>query len=179
MATTRQFSTGGGFPHDNSPSRTIEFTVTYGKSEQFDPNSMEHPYTYHIEFSSPEDRAHVCAMYRPPRDEEGLRAFARQLGDADRKVSEDPDYAKLLVPPLPFQTQADADGEAAAQIQRGIIAQSCLWAQRFGPGTNLAIDIANGPDANTYRAQAIGGDNRVVAQQSGLANDVRNGPRFG
>jgi hypothetical protein len=174
MATTRQFSTGGGFPYDNSPGRTIEFTVSYGESEQFNPDSMQHPYTYHIEFSNPEDRAYVCAMYGPPRDEEGLHAFALQLGDAYSAVSKDPDYAKLPVPPLPFRTQDDADRDAATQVQNGIVARSCLWAQQFGPGTNLAIDIANGPGANAYRAQAIGGDNQVVAEQSGLAIDARD-----
>ena len=177
MAATKQFSTGGGFPHDNSAGRTIEFTLSYGKSELLDPNSTQPSYTYHIEFSNPEDRAYVCAMYGPPRDEEGLNAFARQLGNAYRTVSNDPSYAALPVPPLPYETQYGADREAEFQIKKGGgIAQGCLWAQQFGPGTNLAIDIANSPGAKTYRAQAIGGDNRIVAEQSGLAGDFRNAP---
>src|ERR1700693_5705020 len=99
MATTRKFSTGGGFPFDNSPGRTIEFTLSYGKSELLDPNSGQSSYTYRIEFANPEDRAYVCAMYGPSRDEEGLNAFARQLGDAYKKVADDPSYAGLPVPP--------------------------------------------------------------------------------
>jgi hypothetical protein len=149
------------------------------KSELLDPNLGQPSYTYRIEFANPEDRAYVCAMYGPPRDEEGLNAFARQLGDAYSKVADDPSYAGLPVPPISFRTQRGADSEAVRQILKGGIAQGCLWAQQFGPDTNLAIDLANGAGANTFRAQAINGDNRIVAEQSGLANDARNVPVLG
>jgi hypothetical protein len=32
MTTTKRFSTGGGFPYEDSPGRTIEFTLSFGKS---------------------------------------------------------------------------------------------------------------------------------------------------
>lgn len=104
MATTKRFSTGGGFPYDNSPGRTIEFTLSYGKSELLNPNSTQPLYTHHIEFPDPEDRAYVCAMYGPPRDEDGLNAFVRELSDAYRDEAKDPANAALPVPPLKFRT---------------------------------------------------------------------------
>ncbi|WP_213741586.1 hypothetical protein [Bradyrhizobium sp. dw_411] len=179
MATTKKFSTGGGFPNENSPGRTIEFTLSYGKSELLNPDSGQPSYAYRIEFADPEDRAYVCAMYGPPRDEEGLNAFAHELGDAYKKVGDDPSYAGLPVPPSRYETQYEADRTAGRQIETGGIAQGCLWAQQFGPGTNLAINFANGAGANTYQAQALNGDNRVVAEQSGSANEARTVPMLG
>lgn len=32
MASTKRFTTGGGFPHAGSPGREIEFTLSYGGS---------------------------------------------------------------------------------------------------------------------------------------------------
>jgi hypothetical protein len=167
MATTRKFSTGGGFPDDNSPGRTIEFTLSYGKSDLLDPNPSGPEYNYHIEFANPEDRAYVCAMYGPPRDEDGLNAFVYELSRAYRSEADDPANAKLPVPPIKYRTQSEYDWHAADEITDGGIARGCLWAQQFGPGTNLSIDLANGPDANTYRAKAVGNDNRVLGEQVG------------
>jgi hypothetical protein len=45
-------------------------------------------------------------MYGPPRDEEGLNAFARELGNACREVAKDPVYATLPVPPLSSEPNA-------------------------------------------------------------------------
>jgi hypothetical protein len=174
MTTTKRFSTGGGFPNDNSPGRTIEFTLSYGPSDLFDPNPKNPKYNYRVEFSDPEDRAYICAMYGPPRDEEGLNEFVRALGRAYSDEAKDPANQALPVPPFSSSTQYGYDQRAAEEVTQGGIARGCLWAQQLGPDTNLAIDIANGPGANTYRAQAIDGDNRVVAEQSGSANDARN-----
>jgi hypothetical protein len=176
MTTTKIFSTGGGFPNDNSPGRTIEFTLSYGPSDLFDPNPKNPKYNYRIEFSDPEDRAYICAMYGPPRDEEGLNEFVRALGRAYSDEAKDPANQALPVPPFSSSTQYGYDQRAAEEVTQGGIARGCLWGQQLGPDTNLAIDIANGPGANTYRAQAIGGDNQVVAEQSGLANDTQNVP---
>jgi hypothetical protein len=167
MATTKRFSTGGGFPYDNSPGRTIEFTLSYGKSGLLDPNPGAPEYKYHIEFANPEDRAYICAMYGPPRDEEGLNAFAHELGGAYSDEAKDPANKALPVPPLEFRTQGEYDQHAGDEIIDGGIARGCLWARQFRPGTNLSIDLANGAGANKYRAKAVDGDNRVLGEQAG------------
>jgi hypothetical protein len=81
MASTKRFATGCGFPFPGSPRRQIEFTLSYGKSDLLDPNSTpEAPCGHRIEFSDPEDRAYVCAMYGPPRDEVGLEGIQGCFG---------------------------------------------------------------------------------------------------
>jgi hypothetical protein len=66
MASTRSFTTGGGFPNETSAARPIEFTLSYGKSNLFDPNSAQPSYTHRIEFSDPEDRVR-CTAHRATR----------------------------------------------------------------------------------------------------------------
>jgi hypothetical protein len=178
MATTKKFSTGGGFPYDNSPGRTIEFTLSYGKSGLTDPNSGQPLYAYRTEFSDPEDRAYICAMYGPPRDEGGLNAFAHELGRAYRNEAEDPANKALPVPPIEFTTQYGYDQHAANEVRDGGIARGCLWAQQFGPGTNLSIDLANGAGANTYRAKAINDGNRIMGEQAGSTDPTNTEPYF-
>jgi hypothetical protein len=115
-------------------------------------------------------------MYGPPRDEEGLNEFVRALGRAYSDEAKDPANQALPVPPFSSSTQYGYDQRAADEITDGGIARGCLWAQQFGPGTNLAIDLSKDAGADTYRAPAIGSDNQVVAEQSGLANDTQNVP---
>jgi hypothetical protein len=126
MAETRQFSTGGGFPSENSPGRTIQFTLSYGQSELFNPDDdTRRPDQYRIEFSNPEDRAYVCAMYGPPRDKNGLKAFADQLAVAYKKASEDPSYVKLPVPPLPF-SPGDDEKKPSFKLNRELLRRAAF-----------------------------------------------------
>ena len=142
MASTKRFTTGGGFPYEGSPGRPIEFTLSYGRSGLL-PNPDE--YTHRLEFSDPEDSAYVCGMYGPPRDKVGLQAFADQLAEAYREVADDPEYRKLPMPPLKFfRRDVDAQAQAEGDIASERVARTCLWARQFGPGTKLSIDLADG-----------------------------------
>src|SRR5262249_22650481 len=142
-----------------------DFTLSYGKSDLLDPNSGQPAYTHRLEFSDPEASAYVCAMYGPPRDKEGLGAFARQLAEAYREVARDPVYEKLPVPPLKFGDPDGTERQAQADIEAERVARSCLWARQFGPGTKLNIDLA-GADSKRYRARAIDRANRIVGEDS-------------
>src|SRR6185312_13141223 len=154
MASTRRFMTGGGYPYPWSPGRPIEFTLSDGKSDRFDPESTHPQYNNRLDFSDPEAPAYVCAMLEPPRDEVGLTNFGRELGQAYQDVAADPAYAALPVPPLSFQDLRQAQASANSDIRSGSIAASCQWARRFAPGAKLSIDSASGADAVPYRAQA-------------------------
>jgi hypothetical protein len=52
MASTKRFTTGGGFPGPDSPGRQIEFTLSYGRSHLYDPTATEtgNAYWHRIEF---------------------------------------------------------------------------------------------------------------------------------
>ena len=41
MASTKRFTTGGGFPVPDSPGRQIEFTLSYGRSHLYGPTATE------------------------------------------------------------------------------------------------------------------------------------------
>lgn len=178
MASTRRFMTGGGYPYPWSPGRPIEFTLSYGKSDRFDPESTHPQYNNRLDFSDPEAPAYVCAMLEPPRDEVGLTNFGRELGQAYQDVAADPAYAALPVPPLSFQDLRQAQASANSDIRSGSIAASCQWARRFAPGAKLSIDSASGADAVPYRAQARDGYNRVIGEHLALPNGNQAGAGF-
>lgn len=156
MTTTSRFSTGGGFPYDYSPSRTIEFTLSWGRSDRFSPqDSKVGSYGYQIQFSDPNDSAYVCAMYGPPRDEAGLNAFVQALSKAYADEDKDPANRALLVPPLSFGSTGGATSLAENDVYGGRVEAGCRWAQRFGSGVRLGIDLSN--NASTYLASATDG----------------------
>jgi hypothetical protein len=178
MASTKRFTTGGGFPNPDSPGREIEFTLSYGKSNLYQPNPTAPSYGEHLEFSDPEDPAYVCAMYGPPRDEVGLKAFTESLAKAYQDVADDPEYRGLPVPPLPYGQALGHLWRAEGEINGGSVAQACQWARQFAPGTNVSIHQLRGAGANAYRVQARDSDNRLVAEHSGFTKPVTTGPRL-
>jgi hypothetical protein len=180
MASTKRFTTGGGFPGPDSPGRQIEFTLSYGQSQLYDPTATEtgNAYGHRIEFSDPEDAAYVCAMYGPPRDEVGLRAFRDALTKAHDEVAHDPAYTSMPVPPLKFTRWYTAEDKARDDIGSGPVAQSCLWARQFAPGTNVSINLPRDAGANGYRVQERDKDNRLVTEHSGFANPIPTGASF-
>lgn len=178
MASTRRFMTGGGYPYPWSPGRPIEFTLSYGKSDRFDPNSGQQPYTNRLNFSDPEASAYVCAMLEPPRDEVGLSNFAHELASAYQDVAKDPAYATLPVPPIGFPNLRQAQEFANGDVRSGSIAAGCQWARQFAPGAPLSIESASAAGAVPYRAQARDGYNRVVGEHSALPNGGQAGRGF-
>lgn len=165
MTTTSRFSTGGGFPYDYSPSRTIDFTLSWGRSDRFGPHdSRVGSYGYQIQFSDPNDSAYVCAMYGPPRDEAGLNAFVQALSKAYADEDEDPANRALPVPPLSFGSTGGANSLARNDVYGGRVEAGCRWAQRFGSGVRLGIDLSNG--ASSYLASATDG-HRVLGEHLG------------
>jgi len=103
VASTKRFTTGGGFPHEGSPGRPIEFTLSYGRSGLL-PNPDE--YTHRLEFSNPEDSAYVCGMYGPPRDNVGLQQATRLPGLVSGKPID-----HLLPPSIFGLPEAPAPGD--------------------------------------------------------------------
>jgi Ca2+-binding RTX toxin-like protein len=161
MTTAGSFVTGG---------RTIGFNIWWAQDNLVGSDPV---WRYHFDWTNPEDQAYVCLMYQEPRDIAGLEDLIGSLRPAISTEQARPEYIPTPEHPErvrpPQLTFSQMYGAVVDLVTQGGIAQSCIYAQQFGPDDQLTIQFAAGEDPS-YQAEITNSAGAVIGRKEGFAD---------